>query len=154
MDNFRYGMEDTVAALRKVVPTEALLPETVAIIEKVSASKKYKEIAQPLRDWAGLAGKPSAKKKAEGAADELALHAPTVEAFEMIVLEATTKDDLPRLRKLHKQLEKLDLLAARDQPAHRRKIDAAIARLRQRAETTPAVVSRVLQNMLDAATDS
>ena len=153
MENYRHGMEHAIEALAAVVPTAKLRPESIALIDSISASAKYRPIAEPLRRWAGL-GKVSARKKAEAAAADLALHAPTVEAFKHIVLEATTKNDVPRLRRLHKKLEELDLLTAGDHPVHRRTIDGLIESLRERLAEAPPAARRVIENMLDTATSS
>ncbi len=77
-----------------------------------------------------------------------------IASFEALTHEMLAVKDAPGLRKLHRKVDKLDLLEAGDEAAHRRVIDKCIKQLRAHRKKLPELAARELDNILDTVTDS
>jgi len=148
MGNYRFGQELTIAQVRALVPTEVLSPKARAIAAKLAANAKYGPIAAALVSWAGITPAvepgPPAPRRGEVAA---------VVTFEALIQEALATDDPKALARIHRRVEKLDLLVAGDEPALRERIDACVAALEAHTPRSTAA-RREVANILDAATAS
>ena len=152
LKNYRLGQEDTLRELRALCPTTVLTPTARKLISELSASRKYAPIAGALREWGGIGGKavPADAPDAEPAK--------VVARFEALTRQAIAARSAAALQKLGREMDKLDLLEASDEPANLKRIDDCVQRLSAHLQTHPKPLSRAalreLEGILDSVTSS
>lgn len=152
--NYALGDEDLLRELRALCPTKLLGARSLALLEKLSANKKYQPIAQALRAWGGLVGKPSKARQAEVAAQASAASAIVAAQLEALTEQIVAATNAAALEKLHAKVGKLDLLEASTDAPQRKRIDKCIKQIRAHLKKASGKVATALENILDTATDS